>query len=227
MSSLTQRSDIDRFLPDRETALLYAVVINTQLVLVGIYLLLLGRTSVSAFDLYPLIWLNVGAWAIYRTSPSDASGRTRWLAGGLAVLYFGLLAVLGGMVGPGASFYEVAYAGGLNLNVDGPPGLVPNLYYGGEMIEFTLMPAFVVGYAALAYLVYATIIDATNAAISGILGLVSCVSCTWPLIAAVVASLTGGSASAFTAATSSFSFALSTVVFVVTVGLLYWRPFGR
>jgi len=134
MSSLTQRSDIDRFLPDRETALLYAVVINTQLVLVGIYLLLLGRTSVSAFDLYPLIWLNVGAWAIYRTSPSDASGRTRWLAGGLAVLYFGLLAVLGGMVGPGASFYEVAYAGGLNLNVDGPPGLVPNLYYGGEMI---------------------------------------------------------------------------------------------
>lgn len=226
MTAHSRGLSLDRVLPDRETALLYAVIINTELILVGIYLLLLGRTSLTAFSLYPLVWLNVGAWALYRTTPSDASTRTRWIAGGIAVAYFGVLAVLGGMIGPGTSFYEVAVAGGLNVNVEGPPGLVPNLYYGNELIEVTLMPAFVVGYAALAYLVYATVIDATNAAISGILGLVSCVSCTWPLIAAVVASLTGGSATAFTAATSGFSFGLSTAVFVVTVALLYWRPFG-
>ncbi|MCL9813063.1 DUF7546 family protein [Natranaeroarchaeum aerophilus] len=227
MSSLTQRADLDRFLPDRNTALLYAVIINTQLILFGVYLLMLGQTSVTTFHLYPLIWLNVGAWALYRTSPADASVRTRRKAGVIAALYFGLLALFGGLIAPGASFYDVAFAGGLNVNVAGPPGLVPNLYYGGELIELSLMPAFIVGYAALAYLVYATIIDATNAAVSGLLGLVSCVSCTWPLIAAVVASITGGSASAFTAATSGFSFGLSTVIFVVTVGLLYWRPFGR
>ena len=227
MSSLTQRGDFDRFLPDRDTALMYAVIINTQLILFGVYLLMLGQTSVTTFHLYPLVWLNVGAWALYRTSPSDGSVRTRRIAGGIAVVYFTLLSLLGGLVAPGAAFYETAFAGGFNVNVVGPPGLVPNLYYGGELIELSLMPAFIVGYAALAYLVYATIIDAANAAISGVLGLVSCVSCTWPLIAAVLASLTGGSASAFTAATAGWSFGLSTVVFVVTVALLYWRPFGQ
>ncbi|QSG02008.1 DUF7546 family protein [Natranaeroarchaeum sulfidigenes] len=227
MRLLTEQSDLDRFLPGRETALLYAVIINTQLIFVGMYLLMIGQTSVTTFHVYPLIWLNVGAWALYRTSPAEASVRTRRIARAVAGGYFVLLALLGGLVSPGASFYETAFAGGFNVNVVGPPGLVPNLYYGGELIELSLMPALLVGYAALTYLVYATIIDATNAAISGLLGLISCVSCTWPLIAAIVASLTGGSASAFTAATSGWSFGLSTAVFVVTVALLYWRPFGR
>lgn len=226
MNALSQRFDLGGVLPDRETALLYAVVINTQLVFVALYLLLLGRTSLNLFYVYPLVWLNVGAWALYRTSPSDAPPRTRRIAGAVAVAYFALLAVLGGLVGPGASFYEFAVVGGFTLAVEGPPGLVPGLHYTGPLIEFSLMPSFVVGYAALAYLVYATVIDATSATVSGLLGLLSCVSCTWPLLAALAASLTGGSATAFTAATSGFSFGLSTLVFVVTVALLHWRPFG-
>jgi hypothetical protein len=87
------------------------------------------------------------------------------------------------------------------------------------------MPARVVGYLALAYLVYATVIDAAGSAVSGVLGLLSCVSCSWPILASL---LTGvfGSSSALVAATFDLSYDVSTLVFVVTVALLYWRPFG-
>jgi uncharacterized membrane protein YjjP (DUF1212 family) len=88
------------------------------------------------------------------------------------------------------------------------------------------MPARVVGYLALAYLVYGTVVDASSAGIAGLLGLLSCVSCTWPVIASVVAAVAGGG-SALAATALGVSYDLSTLVFLVTVGLLYWRPVGR
>jgi len=57
------------------------------------------------------------------------------------------------------------------------------------------------------------------------LGLLSCVSCTWPVLASLVGGVAGGTGLA--AAVTTQSYGLSTVVFCVTVGLLYWRPFGR
>ncbi len=85
------------------------------------------------------------------------------------------------------------------------------------------MPARVVGYLALGYLVYATVIDAAGAAVSGIVGLFSCVSCSWPILASLLSGVAGGG-SALVAATFDFSYDISTVVFLVTVALLYWRP---
>jgi cytochrome c biogenesis protein CcdA len=82
-----------------------------------------------------------------------------------------------------------------------------------------------VGYAALAVLVYATALDVAGSAIGGVLGLFSCVSCTWPVLASLVGGVAGGSSAVASAALSG-SYGLSTVIFVVTVGLLYWRPFG-
>jgi hypothetical protein len=54
--------------------------------------------------------------------------------------------------------------------------------------------------------------------------LVSCVSCTLPVLAALVSGVAGGSV---TAVATGFSYDLSTLVFVASVGLLYWRPLGR
>jgi hypothetical protein len=88
------------------------------------------------------------------------------------------------------------------------------------------MPARVVGYLALSYLVYATVIDAAGAAVSGILGLLSCVSCSWPILASLATAILG-SGSALAASATALSYDLSTVVFLATVALLYWRPFGR
>ena len=86
------------------------------------------------------------------------------------------------------------------------------------------MPARVVGYAALAYLVYATVIDASGAAVSGVVGLLSCVSCSWPILASLLSGVAGGG-SVLVAATFDFSYDISTAVFLLTVALLYWRPF--
>jgi hypothetical protein len=95
--------------------------------------------------------------------------------------------------------------------------------YSGGGLSVVLMPARVVGYLALAYLVYATVIDASGAGVAGLLGLLSCVSCSWPVLAALVSGV-AGSGSALAATTLGLSQDLSTVVFLLTVGLLYWRP---
>ncbi|MFC7080732.1 DUF7546 family protein [Halorussus caseinilyticus] len=85
------------------------------------------------------------------------------------------------------------------------------------------MPYKLVGYVALAYLVYDTVLDTAGSAVSGVLGLVSCVSCTWPVIATLAAGVTG-SGTAVAAAASEWSYTLGTVAFLLTVGLLRWRP---
>ena len=72
---------------------------------------------------------------------------------------------------------------------------------------------------------YATVLDAARSAVTGVLGLLSCVSCSWPVLASLATGVAGGG-SGLAAAVSTGSYGLSTVVFVATVALLYWRPFG-
>jgi hypothetical protein len=99
--------------------------------------------------------------------------------------------------------------------------------YEHALATVVLVPYKLVGYATLAYLVYGTVVDATRTGVAGLLGLLSCVSCSWPVLATLVSGV-AGSGSAVAAATLDQSLWLSTVVFVVTVALLAWRPtFGR
>lgn len=178
--------------------------------------------SLSAVRLwiYPWVWINVSVWAVLRTSPADAPTRTRRLAALAAVVYFGVLAYAGGLVGHahGPTPLRVVWA-------TVPPGWGPVLTYAGDGVSLTLVPYRVVGYLALAYLVYATILDATRSAVTGLLGVLSCVSCSWPVLAALAAGV-AGSGSGVAAAVSTGTYGLSTLVFVATVALLYWRPFG-
>ena len=85
------------------------------------------------------------------------------------------------------------------------------------------MPAYVVGYLALSYLLYVTVLDAAGSAVGGLLGLVSCVSCAWPVFATVASTVFGG-AGLLAASAAEVPYDISTAVFLLTVALLYWRP---
>lgn len=183
----------------------------------------LGTTPTTVlaprYLLYPFVWVNVAVLAVLGTAPVRGSTRRRAVTGLLAVGYAGLLLVLDGSLAlaarpPATGFHVMSL----------PPGWGPALAYDGATLTVSLFPYRVAGYAALAYLLYATLVEASRAALGGLLGLVSCVSCTLPVLAALLSGVAGGSV---TAVATGFSYDLSTLVFVASVGLLYWRPLGR
>lgn len=104
------------------------------------------------------------------------------------------------------------------------PGWSPALLYGGDLVRFSLFPYKLVGYLALSYLVFVTLLDVNGSALSGALGFASCVSCTWPILGTAVTALFGGGSILATVATNQ-PYGLSTFVFATSVGLLVWRPF--
>lgn len=212
-----------RMRPHRETVLLGGALLTAELLAVALYLALADVTVTDPLILvYPLVWINVGLWAIWRTRPPVATRRRRLAVGAMAIAYFGLLATVGGLVslGPLGPDHEpslrLAYA---TL----PPGFGPALLYTGPAVGLNLLPYKVVGYLALAYLVYASVLEWTGTAVSGVLGLFACVSCAWPVVGTAVAAVFGGGSAVYAFALSQ-SYALSTLVFVSAVALLRWRP---
>jgi len=200
---------------------LAALVVLTEAGLVASYLAVGGNTITDwTIVLIPWVWINVGIWAAVRTRPPASPPRRRRLAAGIAVGYFGLLAVVAGLVGPGVGSRPASLGVALTSI---PPGWAPTILANTSVVRLSIVPYQLVGYVALAYLVYATVLEAAGSAVTGVLGFLSCVSCTWPVIAPVLTGLVGGGA-ALSAAASGQSYAISTVVFVVTVALLYWRP---
>ena len=211
----------DRFsLPSRRRLAAYALLLNLQGVGVVLYYAFSSATPTEPrYVVYGLLWVNVGLLAVRAADPPAGAAfgeRRRALA--VAAAYFGVLAVLGGLVGTGLG----ADATGLRVAWL-TPGWGPALVYGGHAVAFVLMPAYVIGYLALSYLVYVTVLDAAGSALGGLLGLVSCVSCTWPVLVTVASTAFGG-AGLLAASAAEVPYDLSTAVFLVTVALLYWRP---
>lgn len=214
-----------RVRPDRELAVLGGAVVGLELAAVAVYLLAANVTVTNPLILvYPLVWINVGLWAVWRTEPPAAGGRRRLAVGLLAAGYFGVLAVVGGLVDVSHLAHGHAHPARLRIAYATlPPGFGPAVLYSGPVLGLDLLPYKVVGYLALAYLVYATVLEATGSAISGLLGLFSCVSCAWPVLGTVAAGLFGSGSAVYAFALSQ-SYGLSTVVFVSAVALLRWRP---
>ncbi|WP_336022185.1 DUF7546 family protein [Halobellus salinisoli] len=216
MSTTAHVRDIDA------NDLLYGALVGNTLAALAIGYVLLARITVTQprYAVYGLLWIFVGFLVFWKTDPEPTDDRTRRRALVVAGLYFVALAVAGGVVvtamRPGAGEFGIRLA---TL----APGWGPAPILWTPWAAFVLMPARVVGYLALAYLVYATVIDAAGAAVSGIVGLFSCVSCSWPILASLLSGVAGGG-SAVVAATFDFSYDISTAVFLVTVALLYWRP---
>ena len=206
--------------PDRRTAVYWAMVINAEfLILVGYYTLATDVTLRDPlFAVIPFVWINLAGWAVMHTEVPAAPSRKKATAAAVAVGYFGLLAVFGGIVN-GPSGVTSSYLNVLQL----PPGWNPAFFYSGSLFSLVVLPYKLVGFAALSYLVYVTALDAASALAGGVLGLFSCVSCTFPVVAGLASGL-AGSGSAIAGFTYANSYLLSTVVFGVTVVLLTWRP---
>jgi len=213
MSGLTS---LARFRPTRGQSLAAALLLNAQLFAVLVYLSLAGTTPTEFLPyVYPFVWLDVALWGVLVAPRPDAPRRRTLLAAGVGVAYFLLLGVVGGLFslsGSGTGF-RIAWL---------PPGWGPAVLYEGAALSVSLVPYKTLGYAALAYLVAVTLLDTARGALSGVMGLFACVSCTLPVLATLVSSLLGASAAAAFATTRPYG--LSTAVFVLTVGLLVWRP---
>ncbi len=217
----TTTYSIDRFEVRKDTLLWGLLLVNTELLLVFAYQLLSPNTITGLTPVVvPFVWINLSLWAIARTDVPAASQRRRTIGVAVAAAYFGVLAYFGGLWGlgdpaiPASARFEL-----FSL----PPGWAPALLVHTPYLRLSVLTYQVVGYLALAYLVYATVLDAAGSAVTGLVGLLSCVSCSWPILAGVVTGLVGGS-TAVAAAVYDQSYLLSTVVFAVTIGLLYWRP---
>ncbi|WP_435115967.1 DUF7546 family protein [Halolamina sp. C58] len=210
-------------LPEPRTVLFWTGVLYVEVMALTGYWLFGDTVSVSQprFALYGLLWLNVSLWVFLRTDAPDASAAAVRRAGVLALGYLAVLAYTGGVVAPGIPV-TFDYTAGFSV-LWLPPGWGPALTFKSEFLRLVLMPARVVGYLALAYLVYVTVLDVSGSAVSGLLGLFSCISCSWPIVASIgTAALGGGSFVA--AATTTYAYDVSTAVFLVTVALLSWRP---
>lgn len=203
---------------------LSALVVAELLATVGYFVLSSAEPTNARYVLYPFVWINVGLWAVARTEPIDAASRYRWAAVGVASAYFLVLAAVAGLIG--VSFASHSPVDGFQFAM-ASPGWGPRIAYVTPAFHVNFVPYRVIGYLSLAYLVYATVLDAANAAVSGVLGLASCLGCSFPVVASLTAGVAGGS-SALATVVPALSVDLSTAVFVVTVALLYWRPgFGR
>lgn len=165
------------------------------------------------YVIYPFIWINIGLLAVSRTELSERNRRIQALALGATGLYLLVLLYLGGVVrfgfltplGTGTEF-RISWA---------PPGWGPTVVFRNQWLQTVVVPFKVAGYLSFAYLFYARLLDATKGVLSGVFGLVSCVGCTFSILMPLFG------ASAFGAVTQ-LSWDLSTVVFLLTVGLLYW-----
>jgi hypothetical protein len=206
-----------RVAPSRGSLLYGAALLNGELALVLVYFVLSSSVPTDPVHLaYPFVWINAALWGVSRVGLPDASRRQYALAAAVGTAYFLLLGGVGGLY-----MFHGADLGARIAWLS--PGWGPALLYSGSALTVSLLPFKVIGYAALAYLVAVTVIDAARTGLAGLLGVFSCVSCTWPVAATLFTGLFGG-ASAVASVAQNEPYALSTVVFVSSVLLLAWRP---
>jgi hypothetical protein len=195
----------------------WCLVVAAEIALVTAYLLVTDAVVTEPrYVVYPFVWMNVGVWAMVRIDLPDTDARSRRVATAVAAGYFLLLSLAGGVLLlsldgplPGGAVASVHW--GL------PPGWGPTLVYGTPHLRLSVVPFKFVGYVAMTYLVYARLLDATRAVLSGVLGLVSCVGCTFSLLLPLL-----GATALFGSTLTGLAWDLSTLVFLLTVALLYW-----
>ena len=215
--------------PSPFSTLVWATILLLEAMLIVTYVRI-NNAALGMFHVYPFIWLNVSAWVLWRTGRPSGSRRQTLLAGSIATLYFAVLGFFGGLYDivalsdhPEHHVHHFEQMGGFDLALSVPPGYGPALFYMGPELQLALSPYLLVGYLTLSYLVYVTVIDASNAAASGVLGIFACISCSWPILASIAGG--AGASSALAATVYAQAYELSTIAFVATVALLYWRPF--
>lgn len=222
------RVSLSELMPEPVVVTIWLSVLLVEAVALVAYAQL-ANARLMLFHVYPFVWINLGVWVMWRTSTPDAPIGTRRVAGVLAGGYFLVLAYFGGLLREGHAFHDhgetppAQLASGFDVIAGLPPGYGPALTYSGEYVVSTVAPYMLIGFLALTYLLYVTILDASGGASIGLVGLFSCVGCSFPLIATLVS---GGATTTVAALVYSQAYPLSTAVFAATLLALYWRPFG-
>lgn len=206
------------------TLVLINALVGIQLLLAVLYGAVFG-TDLLSFHIFliPFIWTTVSIVTVWYTESVSRGWRPTALAGAVAVGYLSLFLWLSGTVGFTPSQVE-PITGDLGFGVEAGRSLGwgPVIYYSGEWIGARIIPYQIIGYLALSYLVYVTVLDATRSASAGTLGLILCPGCA----AAALVPAFGGIAG-LSAALSFFlqySYEIATVMFVVAMGWLYYQP---
>lgn len=204
--------------PSRSLVAGLALLVGAELLLAGIYVATRSVTIRNPLVLaYPFVWIDVSLLALYGAESHAGSASQRLAGLVVAGGYLLVLCYVGGVVGRGTELHT------LYVDWNLPPGYGPAVVYDGATVRVLLEPYKVVGYLTLSFLIYATLLDTTRAAVSGVVGLFSCVSCTWPILGTALAAIFGGS-SAVAAFALSRSYGLGTLVFLSAVALLYYGP---
>lgn len=208
---------------DRRRLAVWGVFVAVQVAVVALYFVLSDTVALTVrHALLPVVWVTLGVWAFLDTPvPEDLP----WYAPAVATVsaaYFVVLLYLGGIVGVAGATPETSSS---FFVAGASPGWGPILAYTGDALYLRVVPFQVVGYAALSYLVFVALSDTATSIVGAAVGLVSCVGCTWPLLAGAlsVAGAAGAGAGAAGAPSfiGSYSYSLSTVVFVTAVLVLH------
>jgi len=212
---------------DRQDLLYGALLVNTELLLVAMHALF-GGTNATSWQgifqyIYPLVWINAGLLVIVKTTPPPVPTKARRKAIAVGAVYFLILAAIGGIIRPGSPGIE-SYVQFNLLYL--PPGWNPMLAYFSPLVSVTLIPYKLVGYWALAYLVYVMVLDTAGLSWGTLTGLFSCVSCVMGILVPTLSSVLGGTG-AVVGQLVPESYGASTVVYLVSLALLYWRPVTR
>ena len=204
-----------------------AIALGVESVLTLVHLLgTSGAVTRPRYVLYSFVWINAVLWAAVRVDQPTAPRRRHAVAAVAAVAaaaYFLLLANWGGLVGLVGLGHHPPSEFSLGLSVAPVSPTMVEVTYTTPELFVRFVPYLVVGYFGLAYLVYVAILDVTGAVVTGAVGLLSCLSCSFPIFASLATGVFGGYVS-LTSTVFAYSFDLSTVAFLVSVGLLYWRP---
>jgi len=199
----------------RDVQAITALIVAQAILVAGYFAATSARPTSLRYVWYPVVWITVGVWAVASRSPSSADRRRVLVAAAVGSAYLLALARLGNVVGPASHG-----AGGVRV-IAASPGWGPTIQYSGAALTVTAIPFVVVGYAALSYLVYAAVLDASGAALSGLLGLAACASCSLPLVAALIAGIAGTGAAS---AAYAFSLDVATLAYLLSAAGLYWGP---
>lgn len=176
--------------------------------------------STLRYTLYPLVWINVGLLAVVNIEIPTASRRRKLVAGLVAGVYLLALLWLSGLVGLFPSDELLQTVSTIEVEPGSPAQ--ERLHIVTPVFYFSFLTFRTFGFLVLAVLVYATVLDFSGGLAAGVVGLFSCVSCTFPVVASLATGLFGSTAIA--TAVYGAQFDLSTLIFVVAVALLYWRP---
>ena len=206
---------------DGEAVATWTLVVFTEFLLVAGYLAF-TPTAVEhvRYVVYPFVWINVGALAATSVD-TNPQNRRHWAVGVLvAIAYYVVLLATASNVNlaPATTDWSMSVS-------MATPGWGPLLSVTGPGFTFTPIPFEALGYAALAYLLYANVLRISRSVLAGALGLVSCVGCTVPILAPAVG-LLGGPAASLTSMAYQYSYDLGTLLYVVTVAILYVSATG-